>query len=255
MRITEFNSSIESDYKVSSMEIFNEDWFPLMKYSEDYGNLIPFYDLKYISVGLNPSLTAKAEENIHLNIFGINEKYNFKNETKFGGLRHEYYQKNQIEIDRKLIDYQKEIKYGLKQIPYFKLLIDFFNSIEEKDTFKQHVFHYDFCQLRHTDSKRIQKVIVKKENYLMLVQHFKQIVEITKPEFVFVFNAFLSGLLKDNDFFSSNNLDENYGCYFMNNSDYISPKFILANQLSGGATSNIYKDLLIWNTKRILKKS
>ena len=255
MKIHNFNSDVELDYKENGIQLFNDHWFPLMKYSEDYGNSIPMSDIKYLSVGLNPSLTAKAEENIHCKIFGIEDKYDFKNETKLGILRHDFYKKNQIDIDKKLIDYQKEMKYGAKQIPYFKLLIDFFNSIEEKDTFKQHVFHYDFCQLRHTDSKRIQKVIVKKENYLMLVQHFKQIVEITKPEFVFIFNAFLAGLLKDNDFFSSNNLDENYGCYFMNNSDYISPKFILANQLSCGATSNIYKDLLIWNTKRILKKS
>ena len=255
MKIHNFNSDVELDYKENGIQLFNDHWFPLMKYSEDYGNSIPMSDIKYLSVGLNPSLTAKAEENIHCKIFGIEDKYDFKNETKLGILRHDFYKKNQIDIDKKLIDYQKEMKYGAKQIPYFKLLIDFFNSIEEKDTFKQHVFRYDFCQLRHTDSKRIQKVIVKKENYLMLVQHFKQIVEITKPEFVFVFNAFIAGLLKDNDFFSSNNLDENYGCYFMNNSDYISPKFILANQLSGGATSNIYKDLLIWNTKRILKKS
>lgn len=253
--INAFNSAIELDYKESGMQLFNDHWFPLMKYSGDYGNLIPFSDIKYLSVGLNPSLTAKAEENIHCKIFGINEKYNFKHETKMGVLRHDFYLKDQIEIDKKLIDYQKEMKYGSKQIPYFKLLIDFFNNIEEKNTFKEHVFHYDFCQLRHTDSKRIQKVIVKKENYLMLVRHFKQIIEITKPKFVFVFNAFLAGLLRDNDFFSSNNLDENYGCYFMDDSEDISPKFILANQLSGGATSNIYKDLLIWNTKRILKKS
>ena len=93
---------------------------------------------------------------------------------------------------------------------------------------------------------------VLNSNYKLLAHHLLKIIDIVKPEIIFVFNAFLSKLLIENDFFSIKKIDKANGCYFLKGSHEFYPKIILANQLSGGATSIVYRDLLVWNTQRIL---
>ena len=68
------------------------------------------------------------------------------------------------------------------------------------------------------------------------------------PEIIFVFNAAVSKLLKEQQlFFKNQKIDELDGCYY-----YKNIPVILANQLSGGATSTVYKEILIWNANRII---
>ena len=83
-----------------------------------------------------------------------------------------------------------------------------------------------------------------------LIDQLELVIDQLQPKIIFVFNATVSKLLKENSFLSSNNLDNELGCYFKKDIPVI-----LANQLSGGATSTIYRDILIWNTKRIINKT
>ena len=250
MTIKEINELIESDYTQEDIDNNHEGWFPLMKYDEEYGITKSFDTIQFLTVGLNPSLTNKFKEHIHSAIFEIKDQFDPKSKHDFG--RRDKYLMDKEAITKKLIDYQALLKYDNKeQSPYFKHLKSFFEDIDKKISFRDHVFHYDFCQLRHTNSKEMTNVLNDKYKYF--ANHFNKIIEAVNPEFIFVFNASLSRLLIDNDFFSTKHLDEN-GCYYLKDKHASSPKVILANQLSGGATSSVYKELLIWNVNRIINK-
>jgi len=249
MTIKDFNKQIEKDYK--QINPSNESWFPLMKYDENYGVSKSLDDVKFLSIGLNPSLTEKFAKHIHHNILNIKEKYDFKNERKFGTLRFESYKNNKEKANSELIEYQSKLKYDPKeQISYFKYLSGFFKEVDKTINFRDHVFHYDFCQIRYTDSKKMDSLIDK--NYPLFTEHLNKVIDIIDPEFIFVFNAWLAKLLRNNGFFSFNEIDNNLGCYFLNKNGNSNTKVILANQLSGGATSEVYRELMIWNVKRIL---
>lgn len=252
MTIKEINELIENEYIQENIHNVHDDWFPLMKYDEDYGVSKSFDDIKIVTLGLNPSLTEKFAKIIHHEILEIEKHFSFKNESKYGVERYEAYSKNKAAVTKKLIEYQSRLKYSEKeQIPYFKHLKSFIEGINKEISFKDHVFHYDFCQLRHTNSKEMTNIL--KDNYKYFSNHFNKIIEVVNPDVIFVFNASLSSLLIEKDFFSSKNIDKEIGCYFLKEKHGSSPKVILANQLSGGATSAVYKELLIWNANRILK--
>jgi hypothetical protein len=246
MTIKEINELIENDYIQKNIHTVHDDWFPLMKYDEDYGVSKSLDAIQYLIVGLNPSLTNKFAKHIHETIFEIEDTFDPMSNHDYG--RKEIYLKNKAAITKKLVDYQALLKYDSKErIPYFKQLENFFIEIENKTSFKENIFHYDFCQLRHTDSNGIKKTI--EDNYEILAKHLDTIIEVVQPRIIFVFNGTLAKLLKDKKFFSSENLHEDLGCYF-----YKDIPVVLANQLSGGATSSVYREMLIWNTKRILNK-
>jgi len=143
MAIKIFNEQVQKDY--IEHEIFHpsQESYPLMKYDEDYGSVKPFEKVRFFSVGLNPSLTDPAK-------------------TKLDELR-----KSNESFDnvKELTDYQNELKYS-KQIPYFKRIDGFFKEISGSNTFKDSVFHYDFCQLRKTNSNEVKPVI--KDNFKLL---------------------------------------------------------------------------------------
>ncbi len=249
--IKEINELIESDYIQEDIHNNHDGWFPLMKYDEDYGITKSFDAIQFLTVGLNPSLTNNFKEHIHSTIFEIKDKFDPKSKHDFG--RKDKYVIDKEAITKKLIDYQALLKYDNKeQIPYFKHLKSFFEDINKEISFKDHVFHYDFCQLRHTNSKEITNILNDKYEYF--AKHFNKIIEAVNPEYIFVFNASLSRLLIDKDFFSSKTIHKESGCYYLKDKPGSSPKVILANQLSGGATSSVYKELLIWNVNRIINK-
>jgi hypothetical protein len=256
MTIKDFNEMVENDYwneSIQSIDPVSDNWFPLMKYDEEYGLSQSLDNIRFVSLGLNPSLTTSFSQYIHSNILEVRKQIDFKNELKYGQERYEFYTKNKSSVINKLIDYQARLKYNDKdkeQIQYFSHLTSFFKEIDKNISFKNHVFHYDFCQLRCTDSKEMLDVL--NSNYKLLAHHLLKIIDIVKPEIIFVFNAFLSKLLIENDFFSIKKIDKANGCYFLKGSHEFYPKIILANQLSGGATSIVYRDLLVWNTQRIL---
>lgn len=246
MTIKEINELIENEYIQENIHTVPDNWFPLMKYDEDYGVSKSLDAIQHLIVGLNPSLTNKFAKHIHSTIFEIEDTFDPTSNHDYG--RKEIYLNNKTAITKKLIDYQALLKYDSKErIPYFKQLENFFIEIEKKTSFKENIFHYDFCQLRHTDSNGIKKTI--EDNYEILAKHLENIIEVVQPKIIFVFNGTLAKLLKDNNFFSSVNLDAELGCYF-----YKDIPVVLANQLSGGATSSVYREMLIWNTKRILNK-
>jgi hypothetical protein len=248
MTVKEINELIENDYIQKNIHTVHDDWFPLMKYDEDYGVFKSFDEIKAVTLGLNPSLTENFAKTIHNEILEIEKHFGFKNESKFGIKRYEAYTKNKAAVTKKLIAFQSQLKYDdNEKISYFKQLETFFNELQDGINFKEHVFHYDFCQLRHTDSKQMKTTI--KENYKTLVGHLEKIIELVQPKIIFIFNASLATLLKENNFFSTSILDPELGCYFYKNTPVI-----LANQLSGGATSSVYRELLIWNVNRILNK-
>ena len=246
MTIKEINERIEFDYDREKINVVNTNWFPLMKYDEEYGITKSFDAIQYLILGLNPSLTYKFAKHIHETIFEIEDTFDLKSTHDYG--RKEIYLKNKAAITKKLVDYQALLKYDSKErIPYFKQLEKFFNEFENNPNFKENVFHYDFCQLRHTDSNEIKKTI--ENNYKIFIKHLESIIDVVQPKIIFIFNGTLAKLLKDNNYFSSNVLDAELGCYF-----YKETPVILANQLSGGATSSVYKELLIWNVNRIINK-
>lgn len=246
MTIKEINELIESEYIQENIQNVHNNWFPLMKYDEDYGVSKSLDAIQYLIVGLNPSLTNKFAKHIHETIFEIENTFDPMSTHDYG--RKEIYLKNKAAITKKLVDYQALLKYDSKErIPYFKQLENFFIEIENKTSFKENIFHYDFCQLRHTDSNGIKKTI--EDNYEILAKHLDSIIEVVQPKIIFVFNGTLAKLLKEKKIFSSENLHEDLGCYF-----YKDIPVVLANQLSGGATSSVYREMLIWNTKRIVKK-
>lgn len=246
MTIKEINERIELDYYREKINVGNTSWFPLMKYDEEYGNTKSLETIQYLSIGLNPSLTDKFAKYIHETIFEIKHKFDPKSNHDFG--RKDKYLNNKEDLIKKLVDYQSILKYDQKErIAYFTQLEKFFIEVNNKINFKENIFHYDFCQLRHTDSVDINEIV--KNNYKIFIDHLEAIIEVVQPKIIFIFNASLAMLLKENKFFSTDILDAELGCYF-----YKENPVILANQLSGGATSSVYREILLWNTKRILNK-
>jgi hypothetical protein len=246
MTIKEINELIENEYTQKNIQNDHDNWFPLMKYDEEYGVSKSLDAIQFLSLGLNPSLTEEFARHIHYEIFGIQDKIDQKNDSNNDFGRKEMYEKNKVAFTKKLIAYQSQLKYDdNEKISYFKHLETFFSELQDSISFKEHVFHYDFCQLRHTDSKEMKTTI--KENYKTLAGHLEKIIEVAQPKIIFIFNATLAKLLKDKNFFSLNHLDSELGCYF-----YKDIPVILANQLSGGATSSVYRELLIWNVNRII---
>jgi hypothetical protein len=191
MAIKIFNEQVQKDYIEHEIFQASQESYPLMKYDEDYGSVKPFEKVRFFSVGLNPSLTVDAK-------------------TKLDELR-----KSNESFDnvKELTDYQNELKYSKQekseQIPYFKRIDGFFKEISGSNTFKESVFHYDFCQLRETNSKKVKPVI--KNNFQLLSGHFLQIIQIVKPEVIFIFNGFLSSLLLEKKF-TTTKPDKKNGC-------------------------------------------
>ena len=201
----------------------NDMEFPPMFYS------LPSKQQKILSLGLNPSLTEE-----------------FKRELTLRNLKSLDKAEKHSKIIA-LIAYQNELKKGQKQIQYFKNLDFFFKGIEKEgyNSFEKNVFHYDLYQIRDTNSKKIISEI-KGDLMLDVLTHLELVVYELNPKIIFVFNAMVSNILKTN-FLTNGEIDKNEGCYFYNDIPVI-----LANQLSGGATSNVYRDMLIWNANRII---
>lgn len=249
--ISDFNSFLDEDYK--DLNPCSENWYPIMYYDETI-------DLKkkiYMTIGINPSLTENAEKNIN-EIFEIDHSSNNKGEERFNRYRNDKARKI-----KEIINYQHELKYN-KQIIYFKTLDKFFESVG-KD-FKRDVFHYDFCQLRNTDSGNVRKWISHNNHLNKLVEHLDKILTLVKPKYVFIFNATLVKILmeKKESFFDRKNHDlKKVGKDFYFYNDYLDnngictrndTKFIIGNQLSGGATSRVYRANLIANVNRLINK-
>jgi hypothetical protein len=226
------NTKIESFYIDSN--ICGD--FPPMFYRN------PSKTQKILSLGLNPSLTSDFEDILK------ERKLTFKDFIE---------SKNIEEREKKIediINYQDELKYGVnekKPIPYFNHLTNFFSQLKknEYNNFKENVYHYDLFQIRKTDSKEVISVF-KNELLQEVFGHLEYVISEINPEIIFVFNATVSGILKEqNLFFKNQKIDEQDGCYY-----YKGIPVILTNQLSGGATSSVYRELLIWNVNRILNK-
>ena len=201
-----------------------------------YGPILNSY--KILSLGLNPSLTNSAIEELQEKKLLIK---NFKTAEK---------KKRNILIDA-IITNQKKLKYGENQIPYFRSLEKFFKNLDEGyNNFINEVFHYDLCQIRQTDSKVVVKQITEDPLLLdYLIKQLEFVIKILKPKIILVFNASVSKILKQRiSFFSDRNLNHEHGCYF-----YKTTPVICANQLSGGATSGVYRDILIWNCNRLIR--
>lgn len=213
---------IEKDIYPSSKESY-----PLMKYDEEYfGDEKQVRKIKFLSVGLNPSLTYPAKEELD----------KIMRQTS----------NNRV---KSLTDYQSKLKYS-EQIKYFKQIDNFFTEISGKNTtFKANVFHYDFCQLRQTESKEIKPTI--RRNYSILLEHFFKIIDITQPKIIFILNGFLSSLLIEKGCFVQNEPDKDDGCYFFKGKEVLC-KVVLSNQLSGGATSKVHRKFLIWHSKKLI---
>jgi hypothetical protein len=228
--MNELNKKI-IDFYLKSNTIKVNDFLPMF-----YGD--PTNSYKVVSVGLNPSLTEK-----------------FSNELEQKELTvHHFEKSNNIEKLAKIencIDFQSQLKYGVNQIPYFKLLKSFFIDIGYNQ-FEKEVFHYDLYQKRETDSKIIKDDFEKDKALLgELVNHLRFVIDKIEPEIIIILNAYVANLIKDKtDFLQEpKQLDTELGCYF-----HKGIPVILANQLSGGATSSVYRDILIWKIKRILIK-
>ena len=210
---------------------------------EDY--LPMFYAIptgqKVLSIGLNPSMPE--------NIMNFLEKHNLK----VKGFEYLSVAEQKDKID-KIIAYQKSLKYendGKKKMKYFNELDKFFKELKQKgfNDFQEDVYHYDLYQKRNTASEEVK--IELKDNLLVtaLINQTKQVIEELKPKIIFVFNAYVSDLLKkEGGFLKEAQINHELGCHL-----YKEIPLVLANQLSGGATSIVYKDILIWNTKRILR--
>ena len=270
--IADFNSFLDNEYK--NLNPRNENWYPIMYYDEN----VDLNKKRYMTVGINPSLTVKAKKYINKQIFDIKDyKDDYKKKVdevdEYGELRYKEFWNSNIEYQKKLIDFQNLLKsdekveniyYNKFPINYFKKLEEFFKAID-KD-FKQDVFHYDFCQLRETDSISIREWLSKNNfsKFNQLRTHLDKIVELIQPEYVFIFNASLVEMLMGNDFFDDCNPKALYGKdhfqfynKFMNYDGVCTikdTKFIIGNQLSGGATSRVYRANLIANVNRLMNK-
>ena len=201
-----------------------------------------FYDSpsekhRVLSIGLNPSLTENIIKDLDDKELML-EHFERANETL------------KISKIQEAVNHQKALKYGQKKIPYFKLLEQFFENVGYPN-FEESVYHYDLYQKRNTDSEVVKKELLKNKQLLPeLISHLELIISELQPEIIFVFNAFVADKIKETKFLSNpEELDPELGCYF-----HKDIPVILANQLSGGATSSVYRDILVWHTKRILNK-
>ena len=230
MTTKEFNKIVEKDYLDKDLYLPSKELYPIMKYDEEYGTKKKSFEkIKFLSVGLNPSLTDDAKDDLD----------KILSQTSANRVKD-------------LTDYQSKLKYVKPhQIQYFKLIDAFFTEItSHNSTFIENVFHYDFCQLRHTDSKDIKPIISK--NYSLLLEHFLKFIDMTQPKIIFIFNGFLSSLLLEKDCFGKQEPDKEEGCYFIKGKEDLC-KVVLSNQLSGGATSKVHRKLLIWQSKKLIK--
>jgi hypothetical protein len=190
-----------------------------------------------LSIGLNPSLTNAASLKLDDKELWLEHFIKSDDSTK------------NLKI-QEVVRLQKALKSSEKKIPYFKYLETFFEEVGYPN-FEESIYHYDLYQKRITNSKDVINEFSEEKHLLPeLINHLELVIDQLQPKIIFVFNATVSKLLKENSFLSSNNLDDELGCYFKKNIPVI-----LANQLSGGATSTIYRDILIWNTKRIINKT
>lgn len=198
----------------------------------------PAKEQTILSLGLNPSLTQ-----------------NFKKELEARSLDLKSFEKaspaDQKAKIAEAVNYQKELKYGKDSIQYFKLQERFFEEVGVD--FRKNVFHYDLYQNRETNSKAVLKLLKSdKELTGELISQLEDAILLVNPKLILVFNAAVSKLLKESDQFfkdSETGLDPEMGCYFYNETP-----ILLANQLSGGATSIVYRDILVWLTKKILRQ-
>ena len=105
-------------------------------------------------------------------------------------------------------------------------------------------------------------MIKKNDNYYnLLCKHFDLIIKFNYPDYIFIFNATLLEILMKNNFFKrrTNDIkskdDFEYYNEFMDDNGVCKRngmKFIVGNQLSGGATSRVYRANLIANVRRLL---
>ena len=203
---------------------------------------VPSNGQKVLSIGLNPSMPE--------NIKNFLEKYNLK----VKGFK-DLSDNEQISKIDEVIAYQRLLKYedgGKKKMRYFIELDKFFKELQYEgfNDFQEDVYHYDLYQKRNTASREVKIDLRDKKLVTELINQFKLVIDEVKPKIIFVFNAYVSDLLKrDGDFLKEAKIDDELGCHLYNDIP-----IVLANQLSGGATSIVYRDILIWNTKRILNK-
>lgn len=253
--ISDFNTYLDKEYEYLNTK--SERWYPLMYYNEN----IVLEDKNYITMGINPSLTDEARIEIN-KIFEIKDfdvKVDDKGEERFNKFN------SNRQIKNKLIEFQNKLKYDDEdQIEYFKTLEFFFKSVCKN--FKKDVFHYDFYQKRNTVSEDIKKEIKIKGTYEKLCIHFDEIAKLIKPDYIFIFNATLFKILIKRDFFERKDRvkpqpvitdkdDFQYYNEFIDDNGVCKRngmKFIVGNQLSGGATSRVYRANLIANVRRLL---
>jgi hypothetical protein len=250
--ISDFNSDLDKGYEDLNKK--SEGWYPIMYYDEN----IVLEDKNYITIGINPSLTDNAKLAIN-DIFDI-KPFNVEFDGK-GDERFNKFNSKKIRKKEELIKYQHKLKYDSNyQIKYFNELNQFFQSVGKN--FEEDVFHYDFCQLRNTASGDIKDWIKKNDNYYnLLCTHFDLIIKLINPDYIFIFNATLIEILMEKGFFKKrkNKIKDKkhfeYYNEFMDDNGVCKrkkTKFIVGNQLSGGATSRVYRANLIANVRRLL---
>ena len=206
-------------------------------------NYIPmFYDSpsekhSVLTIGLNPSLTNAAVKELNQKELMLANFENANETVKISKIQ-------------EAINLQKTLKYNENQIPYFMLLERFFKEVGYPN-FEESVYHYDLYQKRLTASEEVKKELLKNKQLLPeLISHLELVIAELQPKIIFVFNAFVADNIKKSKFLNNpKELDPELGCYF-----HKDIPVILANQLSGGATSSVYRDILVWHTKRILNK-
>ena len=253
--ISDFNSILDKNYQDLNKK--SERWYPIMYYNED----VAIENKNYITMGINPSLTDNAKLVINNDIFDI-KPFNVEFDGK-GVERFNKFNSNKKSRKEELIKFQHKLKYDSNyQIKYFKKLNQFFKSVGKN--FEKDVFHYDFCQLRNTASGDIKKWIKKNDNYYnLLCKHFDLITELINPDYIFIFNATVREILMKNNFCEFERInhdirskdDFEYYNEFMDDNGVCKrngTKFIIGNQLSGGATSRVYRANLIANVRRLL---
>lgn len=198
----------------------------------------PFKEEYILSVGLNPSLTNTF---FKLLPYKTNEKC---------------CDASQIE---ELISFQQGLKFGANAIPYFKQQNSFFSELlgsenlhqkPDLELIKKSVFHYDLVQLRHTYASGVLKRLLNENDAELkkhVIIHLEFVLDTLKPKVIFVFNAAVSRFFIQEGIATTKEFDQEKGCYHYNDIP-----LICANQLSGGATSSFYRELLLWNSRRIL---
>jgi len=204
--------------------------------NDDYPPMFYKYEGKkcqILTVGLNPSLTKEAIQIID----NLTNKFDAKKTFK----------KNSKAIEE-LINYQFKVKCDT-QIPYFKVLNNFFDEIGDIN-FYDDVFHYDFCPSRETDSKKILPKIKKEDVFFDdLYDLFEKAVIKIDPAIILVLNGGLSRRFIQSKSKKVSEIQPDGYRLFQGR------PMILANQLSGGATSIAYKEILIWLVKKGMNKA